>query len=158
MPSTWLYVGKVIQDRLWRRFKLSYNQELPDPLLFEKYILPVSNIDDLLIDIKLEIETIAISGTGSVPIYTCPKGKRAILKVAYFQQDGGTWTATSFHISDGVSSPTIDRFTAATSRVVPMYQALPLKEDWTVRVYINSFTGAGNLTGGVIVEEEDAYQ
>ncbi len=156
--ENFLFVGKVIQDRLFRRFKLRDHPELTDPMFFQKVIIPVSNIDDLLKDPVLTVTAAAVAGTGWVTLHICPKGKKEEIKTLYIEVSSGTFTFTDISIHDGTTQVNIEKPSAGTTRQVAVYAGITLKEDWTIRVYVNSYTNPGNLESEVMTLREDAYQ
>lgn len=157
--ENWLYVGKVIQDRLWRRFSLREYPQVPDPLLFNKTIIGVTNIDELLKKPKIEVSgDIPIAATGWVDFHTVPPGKRHTVIQAYLVVSSGTFTFNQIAVFDGSRAIAIYKPAGSETSVVPSIPVkMPMPEGWTLRCYINSFSGAGNLNGYVLVEEEDAY-
>ncbi len=161
--TTWLYVGKVIQDRLFRRFRLRDHPVIPDPLYFNKIILPITNIDELLKDpVYFDSGPIATSGAGGYKMYTVPAGIRAKLLSLSTKRTSGNFTFNGIYVVDADDNigVAIDAFTAVplNAKQSPLYQAIPMKERWYIQVNVDTVTVDGNLEIEAVFEYEDAYQ
>ena len=78
-----LYVGKVIQDKLFRRFLLRDYPLITDPFFFHKVIVGVTQVDELFRAPKGTLVTgqdLSPSAGTMVDEHLCPPGKRWIVK------------------------------------------------------------------------------
>lgn len=155
MPRWFSWVSVDIIDRIVKRFQL---QETPiEPGLdwtVVKNIQPVTQVDALLISIKMDTATKDISGAGGgyITYFTVPKGKRWRLKALHMQASTGNTKAA---ITDGVA---VFSFSATTTNGYYIYLLdLPLDTGWKIDG-LETNNGADTAIFMVILyEEEDAY-
>ncbi len=156
MPGL-MYVGKVIQDRLWRRFKLSMNLSQPDQYKFQDVIIPVTQLDELMRASKIGggVKDISAAGGVLVTYFTVPKGKRWRLVGAYRVTTTGV---SRMYIDDGSSAAFY--LTAADTASVTVFPGTPLwiEETWTIGMISTNNGADTTITMRIIYEEEDSYQ
>jgi hypothetical protein len=163
----WSWVRKLtgspletLPARLTAKLALAEQADQPeDTLLRLSPILNlVSSVDELLWNAKLMANAaVAIAATGWVTLTYVPAGKRWKIRNLDCYLATGTYTFNSFRLYDTVTGGVFATFTAGTNYTAAPPADLKAEQNWQVQVYINSFTGAGNLSWDMIVEESDAY-
>jgi len=117
VTNLWIPSSVDIDSRLVKRFTLSEQSLVPNPYWLQRVILPVTNIDGLLIEPDIKSGTIDISGAGAlyVPAATVPDGYRWYLKALYRYT---TTAATRVGIKIGSSTMSLTAGATAAAAVL----------------------------------------
>ena len=130
-------------------------------MLLSEVVLPVTNLDELAIEYKMETTYDADPGaTGFFTVYTCPDGKLVKLIAAYAARSvGGTLTNDAFRLynRDGSQYMLIVQETAAAHLLVRFAYPIPMKEGWTLRASVAAYTASDEMQIRLLFTEEDQY-
>ena len=147
-----LWCNKGIISRLRTRFNLLTQPERPDAMPVIMSIQPITNFDELLRTSKIINANLDLRGSGFVPLYTVPAGKRVRLKALFISSVAAAhWSG----ISDGTNTFSItETGTTQTINNSLDYQCL---EGWII-----GSNGTANIADSAIpcqclIEEEDKF-
>ena len=148
---------------LWRRL---YRRFLIEPLPAQSTdqpsvltsIQPVTDADELLVTRRVIRTVVVTSAAQQEIIYTVPVAKRAVVISAWFALSTGTYTLDAWLLHDGTNSLPLAVLASVTEDARQFGGArLKMETGWTFRVSLDAHSSEGNLTTGLLVEEEDAF-
>jgi hypothetical protein len=145
-----------IISRLQLRFNLRTTGDIED-LMMADTIQPVTDMDELLSARVLYLQGNAISGTGNITALTVPPGKRYKLLYWAYDRTSGTFTFTQHGVQIGANGFTLLTWAASSNERGVFTQPIELEQGDIVQVYIDSFTGAGNLNTRFLLIESNAF-
>jgi len=159
-----LYANRPILSRLSSRFKLLENGlSIPNPVVMASQIIPVTSIDELLTDLKIVTDTIAVTSTGSKnsSVTVVPAGKRWRLRSFQATLASGTFTMSAIILQDygGVYCYVYSVTPSVTVILIgPNYwNQQRLDQQWTISVLVDTKAVNGTVEIRMAYEEEDAY-
>ncbi len=158
--QNFLFVGKVIQDKLYKRFKLRDYPPIADNLVFSKLILPVTQMDRLLQTIEIKNSgDITVDSTGAKTFFTIPTREIWTILAIRLHLSTGAYTFTQISIRDdkNVKELALDVFSATADHSFSPGQPLPLEHDWLIKGYVNAKTVNGNARMDMLILNETAY-
>jgi len=162
MVTPYVFANEELIQRLVKRFDLERSPRIADPFLFQKIIVPVTSVDELLRTVNLSHDADIASASGWITVRTVPAGKRWHL-LGY-----GVWRTTGATMEFGFAglsysglgtSVTIDDFTPTDSHQGHMfYQPIPMKEAWTLDVYVTTDQAGDKFDVTTLYYEEESYR
>lgn len=153
--TTFAWANISYLARLIKRFNLAKIRAGQVSLPFVEMIMPVTSIDQVLIQPTIAAATLDLTAAGNVTAVIVPQGKRWRLKACYLD---GCVASTQIGIANPTSSIImwIETGLAATAHVHKQLD-LPMDQLWRIVVGTGGNVGDGNRALSYIYEEEDAY-
>ena len=158
---------EIDQDQAFARLYDRFRVEAGAPAhgkasLLAPYILPITNMDELLVSIEGVTETTAVTAAGGLKIFNPPNTERWNLRFVQIILDTGTYTWDEVTLHDGISAVRVvlSRPASVTETLIEFPGAgvkLDGRRSDAIRVVIDAFTGAGNLKVNAWVDVEKAY-
>jgi hypothetical protein len=151
--------ASIIQ-RLIRRFNLqsgSFNEEFS----LSETVIPITNVDELLEAVKIDLQTPAsVSATGWVLLATVPLGKKWTLVSFKARLSSGTYTFNAIGLEKEASInkvSVLESASSVTSLIYAPHTKLVLEQGDKIYVYVDAYTGTGNLQYQAVYYESDAF-
>lgn len=140
--------------RLVRRFNLQAYPISPDETVgLQETIQPVTQVDDLLREGKVDTEAVDISGAGRVTAFTVPQGKR--WKLLWLWKEATT-AVTEIRVFDGVVGIIV--ILSSTTAASKDMGSKVMEEGWSIDAS-GTGNGADNARSiNIWYEEEDAFR
>jgi len=145
-----------IVTRLTNKFQLTDLE--PEILSMQERIVPVTDADDILKRWRLLRTVNSISATGYSTVIAAPAGQRYYLRGVDVELSTGTYTMTKIAIKS-LSGYRVDvLIQAAGTKIiwVPPHPDFYLDYGWQVDVYVDAYTGTGNVNCNVLLRSSDA--
>lgn len=154
---------RIEREDLWKRLATRFKARIAGeedegyPVILDT-LQPVTDFDELAKEQIIAIQTMPISGVGSVLYWTVPKGERWTLKVLRVAQSTGDYTFTQVLLASAVGSIPILQVSASTDELTMFEgQEIVAIEGWTISVYFDAGTSPGNVTARLLYDKEDAF-
>jgi len=158
MPELWIASGADIDNRLVKRFSLGPDIQVNNPYWLQRVILPVTNVDELLRDIKVETVTVACNGSTMVAGLVVPASKRWIVHGLMLTRSTGDRVLSDLSVYDGANHFYIDKSIGGTAFFSGILgHAFPMDELWGIYFNVSGGTTDGNWVVRALIAEEDAY-
>ena len=156
MPDN-LWANKAFVSRVIRKFQLEGRPREPESPLFLPFILPVTSMDELLVETKIKTVTVAHI-VGQTESHRVPAGKRWAIKGFDLLVMSGDRTISAIYLFNATG----DVFTYKDSIAAASYKSgivLPviMEPDWYLKILGAGGTSDGTVRSRMLVEESDAY-
>lgn len=149
------FINKAVFARLRDRLNLGSQNLLAIPMPLNPFVIPVTDIDKAVLQLKIDFTTVAVAASGAYSSNLVPSFKRWVIHSIRAWCSTGVFTFTVIMYRDGTNDHALDSFTATSDRALFDNTLSTLPSGWCVRVYVNSVTTPGNLVISILYEEED---